>query len=81
MKLIPRKFKIDQDKNEHTYYIEWKKTEKGDKWFITMYDGATFLVAGDLWSSWPKAEYGYDTPEKALERFDEYIYGRDNQNI
>lgn len=34
MKLIPRKFKIEQDKNEHTYYVEWKKTEKGGKWFI-----------------------------------------------
>lgn len=75
MELIPTDYRIEQDLNEHTYYVVRRCTNKfGYKWFVTMYDRVVFLSEKHMeWSDWPCDAYGYDTPEEAFEGWKRYI--------
>lgn len=76
MKLIPTDYKIEFDSNEYiVYYIVLRSSNIGNKkWFIAMYDRNTYLnVEKSSWTNWVFDEYGFDTPEKALEKFETYL--------
>ncbi len=69
MEIIPVKYKIKQDINEHVYYIELMGTAKEPGWFVTIRSGSDWAVLckDGGWSAWSDYKQSYATPEEALE--------------
>lgn len=71
--LSPRKYKIEQDYNEHVYYVSFLHFL--NKWAITFENGRDlmYMYGKGLFTSYePKEEAVFDAPEEALNAFDEW---------